>query len=380
MIDAKLVVIFNMDYLIFNQTFRFSFSLCKQFDLDSGIPLNITLLSGDCPHKMLDNETSTEPITEDFTEASSTEMLNILNLGKHSAIKNMTRDAEVPVIVKNTTEIIELGKHVIIQNKTRGSLSPGLRTPTKVPESTTSKITNQFPTTEPWKPITRHMILEIINGKVSLNQTKIDEEKFLNYGERIPKKTKTEKRSFENYKLESSLVDNTIPTGQSSTTPSSSGPEPEKEKVKENEEVEKLITVQLFPAKLADVFERAEKYARFTLFPLISDTFMNFFNGRSNTGNSTNIERPIILERVSKDRNYKTSEEIDDKIIQSFKFLQKSTNSLEEVPKPIEKVIRKNSSDITDLSIHIDLPTYAPETQQQQDKPKFIPISNNNHN
>ncbi len=340
------------------------------------MPVRMELMDGDCDmnldyetveamEEFAENERMEEPTTERSMDKS-----NVLNLGQHTIIKNATDDleGETPIVVKNTTEIIELGQHVIISNKTAQ------------PETTTSKVT-QFPTTEPWRPITKQMILEVLNGKFQKNDTKIDEEKFLNYGERIPKKTKTEKRSFDNYDLESSIAGNYIPVGPLSTTSSlpelSLDLELDKESEKANEEMEKLVTVQLFPVKLADVFERAEKYARFTLFPLISDTFLNLFNGRSNTENPPdNQETPIILERISNDHSYKSNEEFDDKIIKNYNFLQKSGNALDEISKPIEKIGKKN---VTDLAIRINLPTYRPESEKPV-KPKFIPISNRQTN
>jgi hypothetical protein len=299
---------------------------------------------------------------------------------------NQTRDEEdeIPVIVKNTTEIIELGKHVII-----GPTATNVENTMTTTKNSTSNHVAIVSTTEPWKPITKHMILEIINEKINnttttTGATETDDDKFLNHGERIPKKTKTEKRSFDNYEYVNSLAENTISVTSSTmktTTTSTANIKVVSEKMDDmatSTEMEKMITVQLFPIRLADIFEKAEKYAKNTLFPFISESFLSFFNGKAN--NETSDDAPIVLERISSissDKNdYRTSEEIDEKIIQNFKFLQKNSNTLDELPKPIEKMIPE--VEITALTemmpIHIDLPTYRPETMQKRGN-KFIPVS-----
>lgn len=157
-----------------------------------------------------------------------------------------------------------------------------------------------------------------------------------------------------------------------------SAPEDSNSEVEEN----KFVTVQLFQYRLGDVFERAEKYARNTLFPLLSEQISSIFNFESAEGDvrDESTDSPIVIKQ-NKKYGEDQQQKIDLKSLETMGFQVKSA----ETSKPIEKVQRKRNFDpkpsdfVFDsqpaesaAAIFVDLPTYRPDTFKH-----FIPLLRN---
>jgi hypothetical protein len=192
------------------------------------------------------------------------------------------------------------------------------------------------------------------------------DEKFLNIGERMPKKTKNEKRSFASFDA----------TGEDDLMSVKEVPIREDSSAVEEPENDDMITVQLFQYRLGDVFEKAEKYARFTLFPLLSEQISNIFNFDPSDKEPAE-SAPIVVKSMPKNiRKYSQEKDIDMRALQTM-GIQISDNI-----KPIEKNYKyekqqsrvqeeiKTSTEKAD--IRIDLPTYRPEVIKSEKV--FIPI------
>lgn len=208
----------------------------------------------------------------------------------------------------------------------------------------------------PWTPI-------VTEKKTGHEEVTEGDEKFLNYGERMPKKTKTEKRSFQE---NDGTSGNTVPMEMNSA-----------------EDDGKFITVQLFPIRLADVFEKAERYARLTLFPMLTEQFSNIFKSTPDTNETASAnersDKPIILSSGSrKNEKYQGHENDNEESQRNFRSIQKtSMKMLDEIKPPIEKLMNNYNNyhevkaNKDTYKIKIDLPTYAPPTEKPK---KFIPI------
>lgn len=210
---------------------------------------------------------------------------------------------------------------------------------------------------------------------------------FLNIGERMPK-AKTEKRSFgvidEDEEMRSIRDDSSsleaIDEGIDDDLPN------------EEQAEEKLYTVQLFPYRLGDIFERAEKYARNHLFPLLSEQISNIFSVEKPNDSKNNA---ISIVSKSPSKSTRKFEENNDLVMSASTYVsQKSEDmtmnnnlntvqTLQKLDKsqladnlrpqpPIEKLLNRNDDDIEMESVKIDLPTYKPPIIES-DK-IFIPI------
>lgn len=152
------------------------------------------------------------------------------------------------------------------------------------------------------------------------------------------------------------------------------------ENLQENATTEhKPVMVQLFPYRIASMFEKAERYARQTILPYLTEQFPTFFK--------TNIE---------------LYDDNDTNIIEDSKFLvdtfdtvkpekrafRESIHSSRRTPKGkdyirqyrnlsgVQNVFADNDSTQPDVS-KIDLPTYRPTkptTTITTRKPKYIPL------
>lgn len=303
--------------------------------MESGVPVEVTLYPGDChEEELLFAATSTTTTT--------------------------TRKPKVTTNNKRS-EIIELGRHTIIGNDS-----------TKVASEKSPSLTKKLDT---WKPIEKAQIKSNAN----------DTNDFLNIGERMPK-AKTEKRSFgvgdededmRSIRDDSSSLEEAIDEGI------------DDDLMETNEAEEKLYTVQLFPYRLGDIFERAEKYARNTLFPLLSEQISNIFSVEK-TNDSKNNAISIVSKSPSK--STRKFEENNDLLMSASTYvsqkneemtMNRNLNTVQTLQKldksqlgdnlrpqpPIEVLLNRNDDDI---EVKIDLPTYKPPIIEN-DK-IFIPI------
>jgi hypothetical protein len=342
----------TLNKVILSDSFGESFSLCKNIELEAGVPVEVTLYPGDChEEELLFAATSTTTST--------------------------TRKPKVTNSSNKSGEIIELGRHTVIGNDSSKAATE------KSPSLTVS---------DTWKPIetTQSIIKNVNDTASSLNLTASD---FLNTGERMPK-AKTEKRSF-------GVTDDDEDSQRSIRDDSSSleetideGIDDDMMQVNANEAEEKFLTVQLFPYRFGDIFERAEKYARNTLFPLLSEQISNIFSVETKAEKASSKNNAISI--VSKSPSKKTTrkfEENNDLVmsassyvsqneemtmnnnlntVQTLQKLDKSHQFADNLRPPIEKLLNRRDDDIEKESVKIDLPTYKPPILEN-DK-IFIPI------
>ena len=342
----------SVNKVILSDSFGESFSLCNSIELESGNPVRITLLEGDChEEELLLSAITTEPsITTESIKFSET--------------------AEaIPILVNKTGEVIELGKHMIIKNENATSVI-----------ATSSEKSISVMTAESWKPIKINSLNDSLNSSNSTDS--IDEDRFLNIGEKMLK-AKTEKRSFgetdENSDLpirdDSTAVEEPMDLDavEINETDSIDNDDSGKDVMDtENDTSDKFVTVQLFPYRLGDIFERAEKYAKYTLFPLLSEQISNIFSfdGKNEKANSNNNASP----QMKTMRKFDVEDDESALSMKKVQTLQKMSIKSDSIRPPIEKLLNTNydsKEDDENESVRIDLPTYKPP--RDSDK-IFIPI------
>lgn len=318
--------------VILSDSFGESYSLCKQLRLESGKPMRLTLEPGDCHEEELERVAQEALARLEASTTTTTEIYPTFNI----------------------TDVIELGKHIPLERNETESVATTTTT-TKSVETTTKAAA--------WKPM-----LVTDNVTQPANSSEIDE-KFLNTGERMPKKAKTEKRSF-GESGEDGLA-NAVPVRDDS----SSLEEPIDDVLGDESMDDKLVTVQLFQYRLGDVFEKAEKYARNTLFPLLSEQFSNIFSFETTEKDvTTSTDTPVIIKSKTL-RKFDRMDEVDVRSLQQTMGI-KVQNDI----KPIEKIynnyeVRKEETEeANDEKVRIDLPTYRPEISSEK---VFIPIVRN---
>lgn len=324
----------SISKVILGDSFGESYSLCKHFDLESGIPLSITLEQGDC------HEEELLLLAEKASQEAS---------AKLDLTKNTT---EIYPTLNVTSDVMSLGKHIPLERNETESITT---------EKQTLSIINAS-----WKPMINMNIT-----KPASNESEEMDEKDLNIGERMPKKAKTDKRSFG--ELGEDDLMNSMPIRDDSSDMEELISDEDVAIVDENSE-NKFVTVQLFQYRLGDVFEKAEKYARFTLFPMLSEQISNIFNFDSTEKDTASTDNPIVVKSKPKSlRKYDIEEEIDVRSLQSMGL------KLHDHIKPIEKLynnyeLRKEENDRKiNEKIRVELPTYRPPEKEKV----FIPIERN---
>lgn len=333
--------LWSINKVILSDSFGESYSLCKTVKLESGKPQRMTLQSGNC----YEEETRMKRAQEAAAKAETTS----------SAPQSST---EIYPTFNTTYDVIELGKHIPLERNETESVAS---------TASTATTTEKSASIASWKPLVRSSSGEDANvTQPAASSSEIDEEKFLNIGERMPKKAKTEKRSF-GESGEDGLA-NAVPIRDDS----SDLDEPLDEDVFMDESMDdKLVTVQLFQYRLGDVFEKAEKYARNTLFPLLSEQFSSIFSFESTEPPIT--DNPIVI-KTKANRKFDEVEEID------LRSLQTMGLKIQDVLKPIEKIYNSyelktdKDEDTSSEKVRIDLPTYRPEISSEK---VFIPIVRN---
>lgn len=375
----------ELNKVILSDSFGESFSICKNIELESGIPVEVTLYPGDCHEEELlfaatSTTTTTTSTTKKPKKASSSKTTN-----------------------NKSGEIIELGKHIIIDESS-----------TNVQAASTAKSLS-IKSSDNWKPIETTQSIKKIKDTTKSSSSISTTESFLNIGERMPKKAKTEKRSFGEMSDEEDIIDrNRNVNMQVIRDDSASLEEVDDETLEDNvDDIKgKFITVQLFPYRLGDIFEKAEKYARNTLFPLLSEQISNIFNTETNTNNNNEkASNAITIASKSPSKSTRKFEEndlvvsassmVNNKVVNDMMTVSDSKNTVQTLQKldksqlgdhqqhilhpPIDKLFNTNSNnnnnnddrdkneiEIEKESVKINLPTYKPPSREN-DK-IFIPI------
>jgi hypothetical protein len=334
----------SISKIILSDSFGESYSLCKQFKLESGKPQRMTLLPGDC------HEEELSLLAEKFAkEAETSTNTSVTTISPQSSTESY------PAMF-NITEVMSLGKHIPLE-----------RNETESVESITEKVSNTSFSSSSWKPM--------IASNNATNSKEISDEELLT-GEKMPPKVmnkKNEKRSFGGGSNEDDLL-NSVPIRDDS----SDMDEPVEDVITDEKLEDKFVTVQLFQYRLGDVFEKAERYARFTLFPLLSEQISNIFNFETTEKDATSTDSPIVIKSKSKKlRKFDIEEEIDMRSLQSMGLRSNEQPHI----KPIEKIFNnydaksiekenQKKSEADEENIKINLPTYRPPGKEKL----FIPI------
>lgn len=350
----------SINKVVLSDSFGESYSLCKPMKLESGKPHRMTLQPGDCHEEEL------------ALLAAKAIQDAIDKINKSVTTSAPQTSTELYPTFNATSDVIELGKHIPLgRNETENS-APTTEKPAALTASSNAS----------WVPILTASKLESpTNPAVNANATVEDDKDFLNFGERMPKKAKTEKRSF-GESSEDDLM-NSVPIREDSSAVEEPIAEDDDIVPLSDDEIDnKFVTVQLFQYRLGDVFEKAEKYARNTLFPLLSEQISNIFNFETVEKESPELstDTPVVVRPAKSQRKYDTEPDLDYKTLQTMMGLQVS-----DYIKPIEKMYNNYQSRVMGAEaqalkqeeskmevVRISLPTYRPEVIKNEKI--FIPI------
>lgn len=351
----------SINKVVLSDSFGESYSLCKPMKLESAKPHRMTLQPGDCHEEEL------------ALIAAKAIQDAIAKINRSVTSSTPQTSTELYPTFNATSDIIELGKHIPLErNETESSTTPTAEKPAAVTASSNAS----------WVPIlTAGKLDGPTNPAVNANATEDDEKDFLNLGERMPKKAKTEKRSF-GESSEDDLM-NSVPIRDDSSAVEEPIAEDDDVIPLSDDEIDnKFVTVQLFQYRLGDVFERAEKYARNTLFPLLSEQISNIFNfeGVDKEGAELSTDVPVVVKPAKSQRKYDTEPDLDYKSLQTIMGLQ-----VNDYIKPIEKMYNNYQSRVMGAEaqalkqeeskievVRISLPTYRPDVIKNEKI--FIPI------
>ncbi|XP_055614938.1 uncharacterized protein LOC129761246 [Toxorhynchites rutilus septentrionalis] len=246
----------SVNKIILSDGFGKSFSICKEIHLDSNSPVHLTLLPGECEaendyiHNQTDENHSTDAPEDsdegsDYDDSSKGQSSERNDINPHFNSQHSLRGKVTTEHDKNLDTqpwqpiVIDLPRSY--RNTDSNNSYPIYVTPTAT-----------LPTTS-----TERSISEPV-----LKRAQHEPRKLLN---------KTNDRSSDKRSIETQSIKDPTTT-----------PLPES----------KLITVQLFPYRFANVFEKAERYARLTLLPLLTEQFPQFFKSKTNSKELYSSENP----------------------------------------------------------------------------------------
>lgn len=285
--------------------------------------------------------------------------------------KTSTSSTEVYPTFNVTADVIELGKHIPLErNETESSVATSTTT-------TTTERVSAITSNASWTPILTESNNSITQPAATI-LSEADEEKFLNLGERMPKKAKTEKRSFGIAADDDDLFSSAAIREDSSDLDELN----EDDAIGDESVDNKFVTVQLFQYRLGDVFEKAEKYARNTLFPMLSEQISNIFNFDSTERDlMDSTDSPIVIRSIAKNlRKFDQEEEVDVRSLQSMglKFATDDLKPIEKIIKTYEAIKEEHKRRRSNAAkVRIELPTFRPEASSEK---VFIPIERNSEN
>lgn len=217
----------DIDKIVLTDSFGKSHSLCNpSLKLISGQPVRLSLLPGDCE---LPTQTDYDYSPDYGTEASgtSTEGVDKLDVNEEDGVET----------IKTKKDILNLGDTFKI--KTNKSLSD----------------------THDWHPVLEGNSLD---SRDAIESSRSFQSEMSEVYEPILKERKIPKgRKIQDFENKKRPLTHRPPLKDSSAEESSRDKD--------------VITVQLFPFRLGELLERAERYARETLLPLISEHTPRFF-------------------------------------------------------------------------------------------------------
>lgn len=169
-----------------------------------------------------------------------------------------------------------------------------------------------------------------------------------------------------------------------------------KTRTEENQTENKSIMVQLFPIRIASMFEKAERYARQTILPYLTEQFPTFFKPTLNfdADNDTNViedsrffvdtlETVKPEKRAFKSTSARARRKIDklDDYIHTYKNLSGVRGVFhDKVQKNVTSTIKVEQKSITNKNetddiTRVDLPTFKPPSAVITTRiPKYIPL------
>ncbi|XP_021704096.1 uncharacterized protein LOC5564068 [Aedes aegypti] len=381
----------SINKVVLSDGFGKSFSLCKQMHLDSNSPLHMTLLPGECEdeddyiHQQTDEDHSTDSPEEsdegdDYDDSSKGQSNERNDVNPHAYASHGFRGKGPHIDYDKNIDNQPWQPIVIDLPRSYRNTDTNSSYPVYITPSTTNP-----PTT------TREEISEPILKRVQHEPRKLQNKS----NDRT-----NDKRSIE-----------TPPSKDSTAT----APPPPPPPTTDN----KLITVQLFPYRFANVFEKAERYARLTLLPLLTEQFPQFFRTTKPDDEETPLENvefnetePIpsptmyktnrtnksavvdrrsdshvttVSESHGEQRNFNSGDKLD--------ILPPSTRKayisedalfdmhrIEESSTRVEDASRRNDDvDDQEETIRIDLPTFRPPKSRMipldQQQSRFIPLN-----
>lgn len=145
----------------------------------------------------------------------------------------------------------------------------------------------------------------------------------------------------------------------------------------------KPVMVQLFPYRIASMFEKAERYARQTILPYLTEQFPNFFKKTIDLydDNDTNIieDSKFIVDTFDTVKPEKRA--FREPIHSSRRTLPKGKDYIRQYRNlsGVQHVFATAQDDSTESDVSkIDLPTYRPSKPPiTTRKPKYIPLNRN---
>ncbi|XP_058442646.1 uncharacterized protein LOC131425086 isoform X2 [Malaya genurostris] len=373
----------NINKIILSDGFGKSFSICKKMHLESNTPLYLTLLPGECetdddyfhssgdddernPEDSSENDDNGDDLKEQSNERNDVDPPshthnNYRSKGTIDHEKNTDYQPWQPIV-------IDLPRNY--RNTVTNSSYPIYVTPTMTVTTTSPPVTTD-----------KNVISEPVLKRVQHKPRKLH--------------NKTNDRTNDKRSIDT-------PSKKGSTTVSP----PEN----------KMITVQLFPYRFANVFEKAERYARLTLLPLLTEQFPQLFKSKTGDGEIIDLDNiefnqtepvPTIYKTNKTDRSISTNRRLDYESSTAISSLDEQRSMKEDdtsniFPSSTRKAFisedvlfrmhqleeTSGTADSTETirdaqnnPIKIDLPTFRPPKMMPLDvlrsQTRFIPLNYN---
>lgn len=350
--------------------------------LESQVPVNLILTPGDCKAEDDSDEVESpeeeqEVINEDIvSEEISTQATNMVSTEEIATVtmivtdkiqRSDTNDLNTYFSSKESDEINALPWMPIIP--------PHYET-TQTPISSTYKSADIFePIISNKKGINKTKKIEVVEPLVILKPKResmtssynIEPNKIQETAENRTYKRANDKRSFEILPSNQNLTKLTKTSKFSKSS-------------KENATDSKSIMVQLFPYRIASMFEKAERYARQTILPYLTEQFPTFFKTTADiydeSENDTNIieDSRIVVDTYEVARPEKRAFRSTSMIkVDKVEDYLKSYKNLSGIKEIFEE--KNDTHSKTEDLRKIDLPTYKPTKQVKTVRPKiYIPL------
>lgn len=228
----------DIDKIVLTDSFGRSHSLCQtSLSLVSGEPMRITLIPGDC-----DIMKSTNAVTFSTSPSSEEEVTTTSGRSRRDEIRSTGNIGFENLNDNKTVNKSNTSKSYIVDNDSQPNFSENLLEMIELSRSFEKQNSEIF------EPILNNRFL----SKKGRNLDKYDKKEIL---EPILKPKKQTNTMIDKDSISKETID-----------------------IKINQPKIEPISVQLLPIRLADILERAERYARETLLPLVTEQSPRFFD------------------------------------------------------------------------------------------------------